>query len=84
MVMVRHYRIGVHIDGEQALQHAEAINDPAASMRKIGTAMAIDPAQKGAPYAAGDAVIIRCIGERNLFAAGAGHGAVFFWYGRSA
>ena len=74
VVVVAHHRIGRHINGKDVRQLFDAGGNPAPAVLEVLAAVVVVPAQKGAAYAARDAVVPGGVGEADDGGAGTSRG----------
>ena len=76
VVVIGHHHIGAHLDGEDGGELTNPSDHPMAPVLEAAPGEGVLSAQEGAANAAGDAVVVGGIGERDLALPWTGHGAL--------
>ena len=74
VVVVAHHRVGADVHAEDGGQGLDLADQPLAAVFVVLAGEGVDAAEEGAAHAAGDAVVVRGVGEADLGGAGSCHG----------
>jgi len=65
MIVIAHHRIGSHVDGEDFAWQSQPINQPRLAVIEVFVGIPVVATQKGPPRAAGYAVVVKRIVQRD-------------------
>ena len=65
MVVIAHDCVGGDVDGEDFAQQRQAVHEPGLAVVEILAGILVFAAQKSLPHAAGYAVVIGCVRQRD-------------------
>ena len=74
--VVTHDRVGAHAGGKDFAQFKDPGPDPVSTVRKVPPGLGIESAQKLAPHATRDTVVVRGCIQGDELTAGHGHGGL--------